>query len=497
MTSPIYHCPACGTENPGDARSCGTCGKPLSGMPQAERRGRFRLYAAIAVVVALLAGFVGYMVISPLATGTVPTRAPAATSPPAPAPAPAATAAPDPVAAPARTCDPEVIKIGALYPLTGGAAAIGEKVLHGVQLAAEIVNGEYPELTLPLAAEAGLPNLCNSTIEIIQGDHQGDAEIGANETERLITSEGVAAMVGAYYSSVSQKASERAERLGVPFVNGSSLSSALTARGLEFFYRTGPHDRTLSQNLFDFLVDLKALGHDISTIGILTVDIEYGANAAKAAEEDAIVYGFEVTLEVQHGNEVDDVVTEATKIAEEDPDAILQVSYLGEAILFNKAWVDLDYAPGILALGAGYSNEEFYDAVGVNGDFVIVHSVWALGAVQNDANGLAVAQLMEDQFGHAMDENSARSFTAALTLFYAMNEAGTTDPTAVRDAVKAVDLSTDQTIMPWGVKFGPDGQNIHARGVIVQRIDGTFKVIWPFEVAEAEVVWPIPAYSER
>ena len=82
---------------------------------------------------------------------------------------PAAEEAPAPTAAPAETCDPEVIKIGALYPLTGGAAAVGEKVLHGVQLAAEIVNGEYPELTLPLAAEAGLPNLCNSTLEILAG----------------------------------------------------------------------------------------------------------------------------------------------------------------------------------------------------------------------------------------------------------------------------------------------------------------------------------------
>ena len=202
-------------------------------------------------------------------------------------------------------------------------------------------------------------------------------------------------------------------------------------------------------------------------------------------------------MEIEHGTGVDDVTPEATRIAADAPDAILQATYLGEAILFNQAWVDLDYAPGILAFGAGYSNEEFYDAVGVNGDFVIARSAWALGAVQDDANGLAVAQLMEDQFGHAMDENSARSFTAALTLFFAMNEAGTTDPTAVRDAVKAVDLPTEQTIMPWGVKFGPDGQNIHARGVVVQRLDGVFKVIWPFEVAEAEVVWPIPAYSER
>ena len=91
-------------------------------------------------------------------------------------------------------------------------------------------------------------------------------------------------MVGAYFSSVSKTASERSERLGVPFVNGSSSSPALTTRGLEFFYRTGPHDRTLSQNLFDFLVDLKDMGHDISTIGILTENTEYGCQRSDCGQ---------------------------------------------------------------------------------------------------------------------------------------------------------------------------------------------------------------------
>ena len=50
----------------------------------------------------------------------------------------------------------KVIKIGALYPLTGNLAATGMDCKRGVDLAVEIVNGKY-DLTLPFAKGGGHP----------------------------------------------------------------------------------------------------------------------------------------------------------------------------------------------------------------------------------------------------------------------------------------------------------------------------------------------------
>ncbi len=49
-----------------------------------------------------------------------------------------------------------------------------------------------------------------------------------------------------------------------------------------------------------------------------------------------------------------------------------------------------------------------------------------------------VTEMFEERYGHAMDANSARTFTAALTLFQAINKAGNTDPKAIRGALKSV-----------------------------------------------------------
>jgi branched-chain amino acid transport system substrate-binding protein len=95
-----------------------------------------------------------------------------------------------------------------------------------------------------------------------------------------------------------------------------------------------------------------------------------------------------------------------------------------------------------------------------------------------------------------MTENSAREFTAMMTLGGAIERARSTDPQKIRDALAR--FQTQRTIMPWkGVRFNGNGQNIHAAGVIAQMRNGQYRVIWPTRAATAKVVWPIPPLDKR
>jgi len=392
------------------------------------------------------------------------------------------------------------VKIGAVFPLTGASAATGKKTLEGVKLAAEIVNENLPDIDLPLAEGEGLPNLDGATVEVVSADHEEDPEKGAAETERLITSENVVAMTGAYFSSVTLTASERAERLGVPFVNGSSSSPGLTEeRDLDFFFRTGPSDRTFAETFFDFLDDLnEQTGGKVNDVAILHENTEYGTDAAAVTEEVANERGYEVVATIPHGNGVADVTPEASKVKSIDADAVFQASYTPEAILFTKTFQQLNYAPNILAYGAGFSDAANFEAVGDLGNYTISRAAWALDAVKDRPAAVEVANMFRDRYGDEMDENSARDFTAALTLFQAINEAGSTEPEAIRDALEGLEAGADETIMPWdGITFDDSGQNELARGVILQYLDGGYKLIWPFDKATAEVKVPVPPYDRR
>ncbi len=370
-----------------------------------------------------------------------------------------------------------------------------------MNLAINIVNEEHPELeALPLAAEAGLPNLGGAVIEVVPADHEGDPETGASQTARLITSEGVVAIVGSYFSSVTHAASERAEQLQVPFVTGTSSSTALTeSRDLAFFFRTGPSDLTFGQTFFDFLDDLQSEKNaPINSVSILHENTEYGTDAANITQQLITERGYTLNQVVSHGNDVNDVTPEATTLREAGQDVIFVASYTPEAILFTNTFKQLGYTPNILAYGAGYSDPAYYEAVGKDGDDLVVRAAWALEAVADRPAAVAVSDLYEQEYGQPFDENAARSFTAALTLAYAINEAGSTNPIAIRDALRGVDLPGEATIMPWeGVHFSDSGQNELAKGVITQRLDGEFNVVWPFSSDVTPLVWPATPYDQR
>jgi branched-chain amino acid transport system substrate-binding protein len=91
----------------------------------------------------------------------------------------------------------DTVKIGAPYPLTGGAASAGTAVKQAIEVAVDIINNPHPELlNLPLAATAGLPGLGGRKVEVIFADHQGNPATAQSETIRLITQDKVAALAG-------------------------------------------------------------------------------------------------------------------------------------------------------------------------------------------------------------------------------------------------------------------------------------------------------------
>ncbi len=96
----------------------------------------------------------------------------------------------------------EEIRIGVIYPLTGAAASTGVELKAAAELAAAIINKEIPAPP-GLVAGIGLPHLNGAKIKLVFGDHQGNPQVGATEAERLITSEKVVALTGAYFSNVT------------------------------------------------------------------------------------------------------------------------------------------------------------------------------------------------------------------------------------------------------------------------------------------------------
>lgn len=385
------------------------------------------------------------------------------------------------------------VKIAGLWPLSGSNATQGTDVLHGAELAVEIVNGAYPELNLPLAKEAGLPGLGGATLKLVTGDTQGKPEVGAGEVDRLAAGGDVAAVVGSYQSGVTLTASQRAERLGIPFVNGESSSTALTERGLKWFFRTGPSDETFAATMFDYLEARKQKGDKIATVGVLHTNDQFGNDGAAVTKKVAAARGLPLVTDVSFDPSAADLGSQVTQVRGKAPDVLFVLAYTDAAITLMKTLDQLDYyPPALIAYGAGFSDPAFVTGLGSLASGVSTRSAWSAQIAETRPAAKTVARLFQEKYKAPMTENSARSFTAILTVAQAIDAAKSTQPEKVRTALRALKVPADQLIMPWdGISFDDKGQNTGARGVVQQLVGDAYRVVFPAEFASTEPTWPM------
>ena len=393
----------------------------------------------------------------------------------------------------------KVIKIGALYPLTGNLAATGMDCKRGVDLAVDIINGKY-DLNLPLANQEGIPNLDHAKIEVVYADTKGDPKNGLAEAERLITEEKVVALIGAYQSAVTKTASQAAERLKVPFVCSDSSSPTLTERGFEYFFRVSPHDGTMARNQFEFLKDLETKkGVKVKTIALIYENTEFGSNVAKQQRNYAKEFGYDIVADIAYQANSSDVTSEVGKIIAAKPDVVMHAAYITDAILFTKTFKEMNLVPQGFLNMAGYIESDYLPTVKADGNYFFVRSTFALDLANKKPLVGQVADLYQKKYNIPMGENTARSFSAPFVLADAFNRAKSTDSDAVVKALLATNIPGDQIINPWkGIQFDPKThQNIYASAMLVQIQDQAYYTVWPFNAASRDAIWPFPAWKDR
>jgi branched-chain amino acid transport system substrate-binding protein len=222
----------------------------------------------------------------------------------------------------------ESVKIGVIYPLTGNAASAGQSAKDAVTLGAEIVNNAHPELkSLPLGATAGLPNLGGAKIELDEADHQGNPQVGQQQTLRLITQDHVVAMLGSYHSSVSLVATAVAERQSIPFLVGDSVVENITGRGFKWTFRTTPIAPDFGKAYAIFLTDLKKSGNKIDNSAIVNENTDYGTSVAASIVKAAKAAGIAVAAQIPYNANSSDVSAQVIQLKTLQPDVVIFISY--------------------------------------------------------------------------------------------------------------------------------------------------------------------------
>jgi branched-chain amino acid transport system substrate-binding protein len=382
------------------------------------------------------------------------------------------------------------VRIGLLAPLSGQNRAAGQDALHGAQLAAALVNGEEGPVPLLGVTSTGLRGLGGPKMTIVPAD-TGSGPLtapaqGATRAATLVTQDRVVALVGAYDGEVTAAASQRTERLGVPFVNGDTSTGYLTERGLDWFFRTGPTDRMFGEAFFSTLRQEKVRPKRISVL--YTTDAP-GEGLHRVLHQLAPEADYDEHGMVKFDPGKANLVPELEELRDKkQPEVLFLVTSTGsDALRVLKTMGDIGYRPPeIFAFGGGFSEPQVLQAAGAAGEGLFYSSAWSREVAARNPSAKPIMDRYEGRFSAAMSEVAAGSFTAVLTLAAAIDAAGSVDPQRVRAALIGLDLPGRSTIMPWsGVRFDTSHQNARASGTVEQLVQGGFRVVFPRELAQA------------
>ena len=415
---------------------------------------------------------------------------------------------------PAGALAEKEIKIGAIYPLTGGAAAAGRELRAGAELAVEIANKVMADINMSMAKNSGIKSMGGAKITLIFKDHEANPTLGADLAKKLILDDKVDGLMGCYHSSVTKTVSAVAEQHGIPMINGTSTSPPLTQRGFKWFWRTTPHDKWFTKDLFELikgLSDGKVRGvkavpkSDLANIASACEKTEWGSNVSDMIQLWAKDYGIKVKKSLLYAKESPDLSSEVRSLKAARADAMLFASYTSDAILMVKTLKAQKVKPKIIwGQDAGFEKPEFRNTLGDSIVGILTRTVFLPKVAELKPVAGQVNKLYKAKTGNDLGGASARAFTGLQTWVHVLEKAGSTKPADIQRAANAIQIPGEELVVPWaGIKFSTSGdelgQNVQGSGLVGQYQKGPdgkigLEIVYPFDVASADMIYPFPQF---
>ena len=389
--------------------------------------------------------------------------------------------------------DAEPIKIGTIYAMSGGAAAIGTNILRGVEFAVNEINA------------AGGVN--GRPLEIVRGDHAGDPATGKSEAERLITQEHVDVVMGCHMSVVTEVVAQVCQQYKVPMITAISTLDRLSNeehKDIDYFFRLCPLNSVYVEDMLMYLKDSEQqTGEAIKTVAIFTDRAAIGQELIRCVELFKDKYGLELVATVDYTSNATDLSAQVLALKKAKPDAILCDSYIGDATLFIQTLKEQNYSPKmIVAKANGFTDPSFISNLGN-----IANGVASVVEFNPDLiNGKEINEEFKAVYGVDMNGHSAESYTVVWLFKAAIEAAGTTDGEAVKNALDALVIDGEfaggrKIILPYSKidfeNYDLAGEphyrdNTSASVAIAQIQDGAWTIVWPFDFASSQIAYPAP-----
>jgi branched-chain amino acid transport system substrate-binding protein len=380
------------------------------------------------------------------------------------------------------------IKVGFIYGLTGNDAPFGDKARRAFEWFIEEVN-----------KAGGIKSLGGMNITAVWGDSQGKPEVGMAEAERLITEGHVVTIFGTRQSSIALPVAGVCERYKIPFVIADSSAVALTNGTYKWVARPVITDAVFAKGQFQFLKDLQdKTGIEVKTIAYVYEDSSWGALYAqewRINNADPVLGGYTVVADIPYKRGSPDLSSEVLTLKTANPQVVFMAAYQADALLYAKLFKEQLYRPELLLGQSGFHANEYISAV-KNTDLNDYYcDTIYYNADINKSKSIEVKNRWEARYPDIPAFPELMSwYTAFYTYVKALEKAGSLQAEQIRTAILSIETPEAEVPILGGVKFNENGQNIAIRCLTMQWLNNSWRTVYPFEYAAADVKFPIPKW---
>ena len=321
----------------------------------------------------------------------------------------------------------EDIKIGISLGFTGPLESLAPAMNNGAQMAiAEVAESKSL--------------LGGGNVLAVTGDSTcADTAAAVATGERLVTAEKVNAIVGAMCSGATQAVLEGvAMPNGIVMISGSATAPVLsTVEDNGLFFRTAPSDARSAEVLADIL---KEKGY--KSIAITYVNNDYGKGLGSAIESNFVAGGGSVTINAGHEENKGDYSADAAALAQAGGDILVVAGYAdgggGTIIqeLLDRGSFETFFLPD--GMYADSLTKTF--GTQINGSFG--------ASAGTDSPGDATFKSLFADAGHEYNVYAGEYYDAAALIMLAMQAAGSSSSSDLKDHVMDVANAPGEKIYP-------------------------------------------------
>ncbi len=323
-----------------------------------------------------------------------------------------------------KKADDKVIKIGVFEPTTGENGGGGFQEVLGIRYA----NQMHPTVTI--GGE-------EYKVELVEVDNKSDKTEAVNAAQKLV-SEKVSVVLGSYGSGVSIAAGQIFADAKLPAI-GCSCTNPQVTEGNDFYFRVcfiDPFQGTVMANY--------AFQNGAKSAAVITqLGDDYSSGLGSFFKDAFAKLGGNIVSEEQFQTNQTDFKAILTNIKAANPDIIFAPSSITTAPLIIKQARELGIT-AVIAAGDTWENSTIIENAGADYEGVVLSTFFDEAEPANDEAAAFIdgfkKYLAENKQEEIIPAVSALGYDSYLAAIKAIETAGSTDTTAIRDALKGIQI---------------------------------------------------------